>query len=61
MKEPFEDETGVERGAAEEASGVSLTPTEEQSRCVLVAAVGRQGGSWKEAEILLLRHQLGVL
>jgi hypothetical protein len=30
MKEPFEDETGVER-AAEEASGVPLTPTEEQT------------------------------
>jgi hypothetical protein len=31
MKEPFEDETGAERGAAEEASGTPLTPTEEEA------------------------------
>jgi hypothetical protein len=30
MNEPFEDR-GVERGAAEEASGTPLTPTEEEA------------------------------
>jgi hypothetical protein len=31
MKEPNGDETGTERGAAEEGSGVPLTPTEEEA------------------------------
>jgi hypothetical protein len=31
MKEPHEEQTDVERGAAEEASGVPLTPTEEEA------------------------------
>jgi|tagenome__1003787_1003787.scaffolds.fasta_scaffold20326199_2 hypothetical protein len=31
MNEPFEDETGVERGAAEEVGGVPVTPTEEEA------------------------------
>jgi hypothetical protein len=31
MKEPYEDQTGPARGAAEDASGTPLTPAEEEA------------------------------